>query len=171
MLATFSTLPFASRLATMYEEFELLDAHLYPLQLAGNLEGLDVIRTVRISPRDAQRGFSRKPLEEKVAGKSLAHFGGFLKRSWRSNDILWGRLDTVCQLTECLLKPERLREILRNPARLERIRRGFGLGAKQPTIPAGQPSAPCQFISPFSSRRTDDQTARIPTAIRGPQDP
>lgn len=30
---------------------------------------------------------------EKLAGMKLAHFAGFLKRSWRANDWLWGRLD------------------------------------------------------------------------------
>jgi hypothetical protein len=30
---------------------------------------------------------------EKLAGVELAHFGAFLKRSWRANDWMWGRLD------------------------------------------------------------------------------
>jgi hypothetical protein len=33
--------------------------------------------------------------ERKLAGMKAAHFGGFLKRSWRANDWLWGRLDGV----------------------------------------------------------------------------
>jgi patatin-related protein len=33
--------------------------------------------------------------EEKLAGMQAGHFGGFLKRSWRANDWLWGRLDGV----------------------------------------------------------------------------
>jgi Protein of unknown function (DUF3376) len=32
---------------------------------------------------------------EKLAGMQLNHFGGFLKRSWRANDWLWGCLDGV----------------------------------------------------------------------------
>ncbi len=32
---------------------------------------------------------------EKLAGVELAHFGAFLKRSWRANDWMWGRLDAV----------------------------------------------------------------------------
>jgi predicted acylesterase/phospholipase RssA len=33
--------------------------------------------------------------EQKLAGMKAGHFGGFLKRSWRANDWLWGRLDGV----------------------------------------------------------------------------
>ena len=37
---------------------------------------------------------SRSP-ETKLAGMQAGHFGGFLKRSWRANDWLWGRIDGV----------------------------------------------------------------------------
>lgn len=37
---------------------------------------------------------SRSP-ETKLGGMQAGHFGGFLKRSWRANDWLWGRLDGV----------------------------------------------------------------------------
>ena len=37
---------------------------------------------------------ARSP-ETKLGGMQAAHFGGFLKRSWRANDWLWGRLDGV----------------------------------------------------------------------------
>ena len=35
---------------------------------------------------------------EKLAGIELAHFGGFLKGSWRANDWMWGRLDAAQRL-------------------------------------------------------------------------
>jgi hypothetical protein len=38
----------------------------------------------------------------KLAGLTLGHFGGFLKRSWRSNDWLWGRLDGAEHLVRLL---------------------------------------------------------------------
>jgi Protein of unknown function (DUF3376)/Patatin-like phospholipase len=41
--------------------------------------------------------------DEKLAGLRLGHFGGFLKRSWRANDWLWGRLDGVEHLVRLLL--------------------------------------------------------------------
>ncbi|MBW8877481.1 MAG: patatin-like protein [Acidobacteria bacterium] len=91
-----------------FEEFELLDAHLFPLEMVGNLHEKDIIETIRISPRDAERGFSQSRLSAKVSGDAVFHFGGFFKRSWRSNDILWGRLDGICQLVETLLDRERI---------------------------------------------------------------
>jgi hypothetical protein len=44
----------------------------------------------------------------KLAGLQLGHFGGFLKRSWRANDWMWGRLDAVDHITQLLLSPNRL---------------------------------------------------------------
>src|SRR5262249_49301559 len=73
-----------------YNKFEAIDAHLFPIELFGDLHEKDTIATIRISPRDAQKGFSEKPAGTKVSGDALHHFGGFFKRSWRSNDILWG---------------------------------------------------------------------------------
>jgi hypothetical protein len=43
---------------------------------------------------------------DKLAGVELAHFGAFLKRSWRANDWMWGRLDAaqrVVMLLDTLL--------------------------------------------------------------------
>lgn len=39
---------------------------------------------------------------EKLAGDDLGHFGAFLKRSWRANDWMWGRLDAVTFLAAVL---------------------------------------------------------------------
>ena len=40
--------------------------------------------------------------KEKLAGVELAHFGAFLKGSWRANDWLWGRLDAAQRLLRLL---------------------------------------------------------------------
>lgn len=42
----------------------------------------------------------RTTTAEKLAGEELGHFGAFLKRSWRANDWLWGRLDASTFLFE-----------------------------------------------------------------------
>ena len=44
----------------------------------------------------------------KLAGLALQRFGGFLKRSWRVNDWIWGRLDAATVLTRIVLSPDRL---------------------------------------------------------------
>jgi hypothetical protein len=97
-----------------YEGFLSLDIHLFPLELMSDLREKDVIETIRISPSDAEKGFSNKGLSDKVSGDALYHFGGFFKRSWRSNDILWGRLDGLCQLIETLLARDVLKEVIEN---------------------------------------------------------
>ncbi|HEV7503676.1 MAG TPA: patatin-like protein [Thermoanaerobaculia bacterium] len=108
-----------------YDTFDKLDAHLFPLELVGNLHEKDIIETIRISPKDARRGFSALDLSAKVAGDSVYHFGGFFKRSWRSNDILWGRLDGLCQLVETLLGCKRVEALVSAQGSREMIRSRF----------------------------------------------
>lgn len=95
----------------IYDGFLTLDAQVYPIETCAELGEKDIIDTVRISPFDAQRGFSERPGTQKICGDELHHFGGFFKRSWRSNDIMWGRLDTLCQLVETLFTQERLEKV------------------------------------------------------------
>jgi hypothetical protein len=59
-----------------------------PLQFASGVSTRDYINVVRMSPADAQRGRSQRPLQNKVCGKALGAFGGFFKKPWRSNDIM-----------------------------------------------------------------------------------
>jgi hypothetical protein len=105
-----------------YERFQELDMQLFPIEMMAGLHEKDIIETIRISPRDAQKGFSRSGFSDKVAGDALYHFGRFFKRSWRSNDILWGRLDGLCQLVESLLQHDRLRQIGQEPTLRARLR-------------------------------------------------
>jgi patatin-related protein len=98
-----------------YTNFVALDALVYPLQFVSDLTGTKTIKTLRISPVDARSGFSNRCLEDKLGGDTLAHFGGFFKRSWRSNDILWGRLDAINELVKATVTPERLRDIMKSP--------------------------------------------------------
>jgi patatin-related protein len=46
---------------------------------------------------------------QKIAGIQLAHFGAFYKSSWRANDWMWGRVDSVHRLVRILLDPGRPR--------------------------------------------------------------
>jgi hypothetical protein len=86
-----------------YLHFNSIDAYLFPLEWVSGLREKDVINVCRISPADAQRGFSERRSDTKTAGDSLAHFSAFFKRTWRSNDIMWGRLVGACELIETLL--------------------------------------------------------------------
>jgi patatin-related protein len=95
-----------------YAAYEALDTWLFPLEFVAGLHERDVIRVTRMSPIDARRGLCRRDLAEKLCGDSLAHFGAFFKRSWRANDILWGRLDGVCQLVETVAERDWLVDTL-----------------------------------------------------------
>ena len=85
-----------------------VDRQLLPVQIGSSFESTNVIRVVRFSPLDAQRGLSKGAVVDKVRGTALANFGAFFKKSWRAQDIRMGRLDAACLLTECLLTKERL---------------------------------------------------------------
>jgi hypothetical protein len=84
---------FGEKLKEVYDRFEFRDMFIYPLEVVGDLGERDYIDVVRISPKDATYlGIDPK---KKLAGKGLLHFAGFLKREWRQNDIMWGRLDAA----------------------------------------------------------------------------
>ena len=119
-----------ARAAALWRGFAAVDGALFPLERLSGLREKDPIETVRISPADARLGYSRRQAADKVAGDSLGHFGGFLKRSWRANDILWGRLDARCLLVQTLLRGDRLGQVVASPARRQRIREALGAGAR-----------------------------------------
>jgi len=110
-----------------YNEFIALDAVVYPLEAIGEIHAKDIIRTVRISPVDAKLGFSERDINAKLSGDSFAHFAGFFKRSWRSNDIMWGRLDGLCQLVQLLFSKERIKTIADTDYRRSAIRAAMGM--------------------------------------------
>jgi patatin-related protein len=94
--------------------FAARDQVLFPLEMVSGIRERDVIHTVRVSPIDAQDGLSKRALKQKVTGANLGHFAAFFKRSWRSNDILWGRLDGACELVDTLVDAGRLNELRRS---------------------------------------------------------
>lgn len=107
-----------------YERFDDVDRVIFPLEHIADLRSHDVIDLARISPRDAQLGLAQRPMEKKVIGQRLWHFAAFFKRSWRSNDILWGRLDGACKLVDVLLDADRIAAVLSsNEKAVEELRR------------------------------------------------
>jgi predicted acylesterase/phospholipase RssA len=47
----------------------------------------------------------------KLLGMSLGHFGGFLFRSWRANDWMFGRLDAADTIARLILSDDRLGQV------------------------------------------------------------
>lgn len=99
-------------------DFYLIDQVLFPLTFSAGVHELDRIEFVRVSPADAQRGASRLDANRKISGDELAHFAAFLRRDWRSNDVLWGRLDGTCQIIESLLDRATLRRLRQRAPKL-----------------------------------------------------
>jgi patatin-related protein len=93
---------FEGELLQPYRMFERLDRLLFPIQLISGVHQQDVIRVARVSPIDSRQGLSNS--DEKVIGRLFGHFAAFFKRSWRSNDILWGRLDGAGEIVDVLLR-------------------------------------------------------------------
>jgi predicted acylesterase/phospholipase RssA len=60
-----------------------------------------------VSPLDVDE----HPREGTIMGLGLNHFGGFLKREWRANDWMWGRLHGAHHLVHILVTPNRLRTL------------------------------------------------------------
>jgi len=129
---TFRAYADVDRLRTEYDQFLSLDSVIYPLEDMADLHQKDIIRIVRFSPADAQRGFSKGDLKSKLSGDAFGHFAGFFKRSWRSNDILWGRLDATSQLVEMLFSEDRIRSMVEKQYLRQDIRAGMGFGDPGP---------------------------------------
>ena len=110
-----------------YENFDDYDQISFPIfyqTLIGEAVKVDVMR---ISPQDAKL-LNGKVDRKKVAGEKLFHFGAFLDRVWRKNDIMWGRLDGAERLITALLpnkKYEKLREFFTKQAHEVILRNEF----------------------------------------------
>jgi Protein of unknown function (DUF3376) len=84
--------------------YDLFDTAVFPLLYDTEVGTPELISIVRVSPDDAK--FLSTDGSEKLAGTSLGHFGAFLDRSFRTNDILWGRLDGAERIVRSLISPD-----------------------------------------------------------------
>ncbi len=132
LLAVLSKRAMTDRVVSACQSFLAVDRRVFPMQFASGVFTRDLIRVERLSPIDATYGYSKYLcLEQKVAGAALGAFAGFFRKQWRANDIMWGRLDAVSQIIECILTQQRVRAAappagITNPAALEaRLRAMF----------------------------------------------
>ena len=79
-------------LAAVVDGFAPRDAFMLSVE-AGGLRHLDHVDHAQISPATATA--TGVDAAAKLAGDTAGHFGGFLDRRWRENDLLWGRLDAA----------------------------------------------------------------------------
>jgi predicted acylesterase/phospholipase RssA len=80
------------KLQESMKRFIGVDMFMYPLVL-GHEGELSKLELIRINPSDATTlGLTGS---SKLVGNDLGAFAGFLDERWRSNDLMWGRLDTA----------------------------------------------------------------------------
>lgn len=88
-----------ARLVVRYLGFAYWDILVYPIQALAGVGERDHVEVIRFSPRDAKfivdPDDKNEEKKNKLKGVALAHFGAFLKQSYRENDYLWGRLDAA----------------------------------------------------------------------------
>ena len=100
-----------------YVHFDSFDQIAYPLLYSTGVgEEADVIDIFRVSPKDAtalvdeevkvkKGGIDTKV--KKLAGTRLGNFGAFFERTFRVNDIMWGRLDGAERVIAALLPTDK----------------------------------------------------------------
>jgi patatin-related protein len=95
-------------LAHYFDYFVEYDIVAFPMTYGTDLGEADEVEIFRVSPKDATSLLDvtdpNHP-RKKVGGAELGHFGGFLDRIWRENDIMWGRLDGAERLIQALVPP------------------------------------------------------------------
>ena len=103
-----------------------------------DLAGAPRLELIQVSAFGKNRVVTDRSLpDQKVAGLQVGHFGGFLKRSWRANDWMWGAMDGAERIVAMLLEPARLRQRFRDTSEaidaLRPILTGCGLLAAELT--------------------------------------
>jgi predicted acylesterase/phospholipase RssA len=89
-------------LGEVARDFERRDAVFLSADVYGGLRQRDRVAHAQIRPAAAVN--TGVPPQGRLAGAALGHFGGFLSRGWRRNDLMWGRLDGAEVLMKAILK-------------------------------------------------------------------
>src|SRR5581483_6542679 len=95
-----------------YDQFEYYDQITFPVFYEASVCEAELCEVFRISPRDATAildEYSPPEKRRKLAVTALFHFGAFLKREWRENDLMWGRLDGAERIIRAVLPAGSLR--------------------------------------------------------------
>ncbi len=93
----------------LFDQFEYYDQIVFPIFYEASVGEAELCEVFRISPRDATSILDENEPNEKgekrrkLAGTALFHFGAFLSREWRQNDLMWGRLDAAERIIRCML--------------------------------------------------------------------
>jgi patatin-related protein len=92
----------------LFDRFEYYDQIVFPIFYEASVGEAELCEVYRISPRDAVSILDENSPSEnrrKLAGTAVFHFGAFLNREWRQNDLTWGRLDAAERIIRSVLPP------------------------------------------------------------------
>jgi patatin-related protein len=133
----------------IFDQFEYYDQIVFPIFYEASVGEAELCEVFRISPRDATSILDENAPNEKgekrrkLAGTALFHFGAFLNRDWRENDLMWGRLDAAERIIRCMLpgSPEAnalIEEvnlaIVGSEERLKQLQRSYEVNRKLPVL-------------------------------------
>jgi patatin-related protein len=91
-------------LVRTYARFESFDVSLFPTLYPARGALIRPIDVVRFSPDNAHALVNEgQEKVEKLAGNKVLNFSAFFDRTWRENDVLWGRLDGAEHIIRTLL--------------------------------------------------------------------
>jgi patatin-related protein len=99
-----------------YENFQWHDALTLPFLDGTDAKEHTIIEVYRVGPADGSllpSDVLQSRPDRKLAGTAAGDFGGFLQRSWRENDMMWGRLDGAERIIGALL-PDPGDEVVRH---------------------------------------------------------
>lgn len=156
-----------------YDDFASYDMISHPiLYSTGVGEEMARVDVFRISPRDAKSLIDEEAIgKPKLAGTKLNNFGAFFEEKFRTNDILWGRLDGAERIITALLPkqediPERdelikeaHRAILEEDA--EKVFEAWDSGGKDPLTYFQE-----RFHEEYGAKRRFDPQRLLPNAGR-----
>ena len=91
-------------LQNYYQDYDDYDMIIFPVLYETEVGEPALVDVFRVSPEDAKALIDERNSKcRKLAGTALAHFGAFLEKRWRENDIMWGRLDGAERIIASLL--------------------------------------------------------------------
>jgi len=106
-------------LRNYYVNYDDYDMIIFPIMYETEIGEPAPVDVFRISPEDGTALINERVAKcQKLAGTALGHFGAFLEKRWRENDILWGRLDGAERIISSVLpanhpqKPQLIAEAL-----------------------------------------------------------
>ena len=90
-----------------FRDYDDYDMIIFPVLYETEVGEPALVDVFRVSPEDAKALIDERATKcRKLAGTALGHFGAFLEKRWRENDIMWGRLDGAERIIASVLPGE-----------------------------------------------------------------